>query len=70
MDPTQVMQALATLMQNLANLTDNVNQFIQNPLPVNILAPVLRSKLYVQRPTTYNGKTPADARCFLATYKV
>lgn len=69
MDSAQVMQALATLTQNLANLTDNVNQFIQNPPPVNIPAPVLRLKSYVQRPATYNGKMPADARRFLAAYK-
>lgn len=76
MDPAQVMQALATftqalatLTQNLANLTDNVNWFIQNPPPVNIPAPVLRPKSYVQYLATYNRKTPADARQFLAAYK-
>lgn len=69
MDPKQVMQALAALTNSLATLTNNVNRFIQNPPPVNIPAPVLHPKLYVQRPATYNGKTPADARRFLAAYK-
>lgn len=69
MDPKQIMQALATLTNGLATLTTNVNRFIQNPPLVNILAPVLRPKSYVQRSTTYNGKTPADARRFLAAYK-
>lgn len=69
MDPAQIMQALATLIYGLVTFTDNVNQFIQNSPPVNIPAPVLHSKLYVQRPTAYNGKTPADARRFLAAYK-
>lgn len=46
-----------------------VNWFIQNPPLVNIPTPVLRSKLYIQYPTTYNGKTPTDARRFLAAYK-
>lgn len=69
MDPAQVMQALHTLTQGLAMLTNNVNRFIQNPPPINVPAPVLRLRLYVQRPATYNGKMPADARRFLATYK-
>lgn len=68
-DPTQVMQAFATLTHNLATLTDNVNQFIQNPPPVNIPAPVLCPKLYVQHLATCNRKTLADARRFLAAYK-
>lgn len=63
------MQALATLTNNLTTLTDNVNCFIQNPPPVNISALVLCPKSYVQCPATYNGKTPADARRFLAAYK-
>lgn len=69
MNPDQVMQALATLTNNLATLTANVNRFIQNPPPVNIPAPVLHPKSYVQHPATYNGKTPADARRFLVAYK-
>lgn len=69
MDPKQIMQAFAALTTGLATLTTNVNRFIQNPTPVNIPAPILRPKLYVQRPATYNGKTPADARRFLAVYK-
>lgn len=69
MDSAQVMQALATLTHNLATLTDNVNRFIQNPAPVNIPAPILHPKSYVQCPATYNGKSPADARRFLAVYK-
>lgn len=63
------MQALHILTQGLATLTNNVNRFIQNPAPVNIPAPILRPKSYVQRPTVYNSKMPADARRFLATYK-
>lgn len=70
MDPAQVMQALATLIQNLATLTNNVNRFIQNPPPVNIPALVLRPKSYVQRLAMHNGKTTANARRFLAAYKV
>lgn len=69
MDPAQVMQALATLTHNPVTLTDNVNQFIQNPPPVNIPALVLCPKSYVQHLATYNGKTPMDARRFLAAYK-
>lgn len=69
MDLEQIMQALTALTNSLATLTTNINRFIQNPLPVNILAPVLCPKSYVQRPATYNGKTPADARRFLVTYK-
>lgn len=63
------MQALAALTNGLATLTTNVNQFIQNPPLVNIPAPVLRPKSYVQRLTAYNDKTPADTRRFLAAYK-
>lgn len=69
MDSTQIMQALATLTHGLATLTDNVNRFIQNSPPVNIPAPVLHPKSYVQRLTAYNSKTPADTRRFLAAYK-
>lgn len=69
MDFAQIMQALATLTHSLATLTDNVNRFIQNSAPVNIPAPILRPKLYVQRPVIYNRKTPAEARRFLAAYK-
>lgn len=68
MDLAQIMQVLATLAHGLATLTDNINRFVQNP-PVNIPAPVLCSKLYIQRPAMYNGKMPADTRRFLATYK-
>lgn len=69
MDLAQIMQVLATLIHGLATLMDNVNQFVQNPPPVNILAPVLRPKSYIQHLATYNSKTPANARRFLATYK-
>lgn len=63
------MQALAILTQGFTTLTNNVNRFIQNPAPVNIPAPILYPKSYVQRLTAYNGKTLADARRFLAAYK-
>lgn len=69
MDPTQIMQALATFTYGLATLTDNVNQFVQNPPLVNIPASVLHPKSYVQCLIMYNGKTPADARRFLVAYK-
>lgn len=69
MDPALVMQTLTILTHNLVTLMDNVNRFIQNPPPVNIPAPILRPKSYVQRPAMYNGKMPADARRFLAAYK-
>lgn len=62
MDLAQIMQALTTLTHGLATLMDNVNQFIQNPPLVNIPAPVLCPKLYVQRPAIYNGKTLANVR--------
>lgn len=69
MNSEQIMQALAALTTSLATLTTNVNRFIQNPTPVNIPALILCPKSYVQRPATYNRKTPADARRFLAAYK-
>lgn len=69
MDPEQIMQAFAAFTTGLATLTTNVNRFIQNPAPVNIPALILHPKSYVQCPMTYNGKTPADARRFLAAYK-
>lgn len=68
-DSVQIMQTLATLTHSLTTLTNNVNQFIQNPLPVNIPALVLHPKSYVQYLAMYNGKMPADVRRFLAAYK-
>lgn len=53
MDPTQIMQALATLTHGLVTLTDNVNRFIQNPPLVNIPALVFHPKLYVQHLAIY-----------------
>lgn len=69
MDPAQIQQALANLAANLATLTTQVQRIVSNPQQVNVAAPVIRPRSYVQKPATYNGKTAADARRFLAAYK-
>ena len=65
MDAAALQAALATLTTQVANLTTQVATLANNP-PV---APIVRRSTYVQKPATYDGKTPTDARRFLAAYK-
>lgn len=69
MDAAQVTQAIGDLAALVTTLSRQVQNLVANPQPVNIAAPVIRPRSYVQKPTTYDGKTPADARRFLAAYK-
>ena len=69
MDAVQIQAALATLTQQVTALGNAMATLVANPPQVNVAAPVIRPKSYVQKPANYNGKTPADARRFLAAYK-
>ncbi|EKM51159.1 uncharacterized protein PHACADRAFT_199994 [Phanerochaete carnosa HHB-10118-sp] len=65
-----VMNLMVTLIQNVNNLTTTVNQFIANARQLAASISSSRSRSFIEKPATFDGKLSKKARLFRSAFCV